>query len=1398
MDPVTNFIQQAPVLALFVITFVTMMVLLFGSLLIVRIIGKMRRGMSQSWYTVPYFLGILLPLLWLLAPYILSRAAVTTVSWDYWLRQVYYALRLGVEDWFMLPAGLLFLVFACYVLVGDRSEGYQDVIKRRKSVWLVFGLVVLFVTWFVPNTLMSAQAKFSGVHVDLTFDISEAIKDMRTEASRLLVRDNTGAFVVNDTNRKALLDKTDALSSTLSRLQDSMWADSELLGGPSQATDRMVAAMAEAMAQDLSKESASISASLDQVAAAATDAQNTTNRLAVAATAARAENVAQQAKALQQQIEEEVRPQIKAAKQKVEALTSGVAVTTTVQDAQQALAILQQTIGTAAEPPAGSVAHAANLLAKAVIAVGPNTKFDAPSREVVLGTISQMQALVNDIRTLADPLAPNSGQDWRVNAVQDKAHALELAAAGLAFDTSTPLLMVALVFVVFLLMPWLLYISFIIYKREQIVNDNRDLLRDLCLLKRFRTAASLSNDPIAKDANKARELVLADPWKPPSDPEHKAEHKGKSPEYKGKSLAYERVFKMTKQPTQAQKKEIERLVDTELLSLQAFYSREYLIPLLILTALTLVGWYYIVFAAGSNGLVGFIEQGGTSLQLANLLNQFTPFTMVFAGAWLFMLIMLTYRWVSNDLTPQSYFYASTRMVYGLLVGMVFLALFGNQTSWYWLLLAFFVGTAPLEFVIALWRWLKQLKSWQKKDHASQIVTYFERPDWVSQQPLTDLEDITVWDDTRFYQEGIQNVHALATADLMRLAIRTPYAGQTLVDWVDQAVLRIHTKVLWHAGMSAIGIRGATDLFDSCADEQGKWSGEKLTHFVNAFNTAQLMSIGTGDARFGAYNEAAALETAGQTLADAAKAAKDAGAKLDPTKPETLDNIIALRNQVKKVRDSADAAVKTRQLIGVLAGLNAADVATSWMDGGELDTQLKALADGTDNLIEKAENVVEENKITSKQLEKDRAKAANDDKPGQKALEEAQAAVKNLVGPANNIKKAAETAAPQLNQIKKVIKPVKAKVDVLQGYMTELGNQVAQAGTFKNDISPANHNKTVGALNEALTLAKTAGSAAADLVKAAAGSGEAFKVINTDATLLQTALDTVHNQITEAQTAIANMKVENADSVGKAKSAVDNVVTLVGAAESPDENTTAGKMNAIAKWFQDAETQLETAIATIGDLATAITLANTLAQSIKKDDPTTWDNVKALASTLSKLTKAVEGVETARSSAEKKLDGLNVQQTLALREAQKKVKELSTADAKSKAEAAEKAFEGGAESKVEVTGTATTNAAGPEQAPNGDANKALSAASDREKIKAAKAKVEPAVTAAETLASDAEATAEEAMRTVLPLRLTKEILEVMLAALERDPNIHYLRCYWNRQGNKIKKCAKKTQQAKATA
>ena len=70
---------------------------------------------------------------------------------------------------------------------------------------------------------------------------------------------------------------------------------------------------------------------------------------------------------------------------------------------------------------------------------------------------------------------------------------------------------------------------------------------------------------------------------------------------------------------------------------QTFYSREYLVPLLILSALTLVGWYSSS-PRTMNGLVDLLESGASVTALTNQLTQFTPLTMAFAGAWLFMTV----------------------------------------------------------------------------------------------------------------------------------------------------------------------------------------------------------------------------------------------------------------------------------------------------------------------------------------------------------------------------------------------------------------------------------------------------------------------------------------------------------------------------------------------------------------------------------------------------------------------------------------------------------------------------------------------------------------------------------------------------------------------------------------
>jgi hypothetical protein len=61
------------------------------------------------------------------------------------------------------------------------------------------------------------------------------------------------------------------------------------------------------------------------------------------------------------------------------------------------------------------------------------------------------------------------------------------------------------------------------------------------------------------------------------------------------------------------------------------------------------------------------------------------------------------------------------------------------------------------------------------------------------------------------------------ADLERLALNVPFSAQQLVDWVDQALLYIHTRDLWRPGFNTIGIRTATDLLDFCDSARARAS-----------------------------------------------------------------------------------------------------------------------------------------------------------------------------------------------------------------------------------------------------------------------------------------------------------------------------------------------------------------------------------------------------------------------------------------------------------------------------------------------------------------------------------------------------------------------------------------------
>jgi hypothetical protein len=88
-------------------------------------------------------------------------------------------------------------------------------------------------------------------------------------------------------------------------------------------------------------------------------------------------------------------------------------------------------------------------------------------------------------------------------------------------------------------------------------------------------------------------------------------------------------------------------------------------------------------------------------------------------------------------------------------------------------------------------------------------------------PLTDLDGINVWTEARLNEERIGDVHAMATAEIERLVLRTHFPTAQLLDWIDQAILYNHSgsQAEWFVPMRALGIRSATKLLSAAT---GVW------------------------------------------------------------------------------------------------------------------------------------------------------------------------------------------------------------------------------------------------------------------------------------------------------------------------------------------------------------------------------------------------------------------------------------------------------------------------------------------------------------------------------------------------------------------------------------------------
>jgi hypothetical protein len=221
-------------------------------------------------------------------------------------------------------------------------------------------------------------------------------------------------------------------------------------------------------------------------------------------------------------------------------------------------------------------------------------------------------------------------------------------------------------------------------------------------------------------------------------------------------------------------------------------------PVLLATVLLCVGWAMVVqpeLYRDFDLLGGLPVSGRPKLPVEAL--QFG-----FLGAYWFILQDVIRRYFRDDLKTAAYVSASARIILVIIVvTMVSLVSTGSSTQLN--VLAFFIGIFPQIGV-------QILKAGVNKVFKGVV------PSLDSRYPLSELEGLTIWDQARLLEEGIEDMHGLVTANLVDVILGTRIPVDRLVDWLDQALLYLHVPAHYEscfprAGLRSLGIRTATDL-----------------------------------------------------------------------------------------------------------------------------------------------------------------------------------------------------------------------------------------------------------------------------------------------------------------------------------------------------------------------------------------------------------------------------------------------------------------------------------------------------------------------------------------------------------------------------------------------------------
>lgn len=253
------------------------------------------------------------------------------------------------------------------------------------------------------------------------------------------------------------------------------------------------------------------------------------------------------------------------------------------------------------------------------------------------------------------------------------------------------------------------------------------------------------------------------------------------------------------------------------------------LPLLIATLVISLGWMFTLQPGMTRGAVS------DSRDLVDVLKP-QPSTLVFGflGAYYFATNLVVRRYMRGDLKPKAYTMIASRVLVVVILAWL-LDQVAQQTQPVTFAIAFMAGVIP-----------ETAFTYVREIARDRLLQYRI----VETQPLTLLEGVDLYERSSFEDEGVMNLQGLLHHDVIDLMLSTRIPVERLVDFIDQATLRVHLPLdsrsleehadgaVTHddlANLRRFGIRTATNFESAVADSMERGGDEERRALLAALD-----------------------------------------------------------------------------------------------------------------------------------------------------------------------------------------------------------------------------------------------------------------------------------------------------------------------------------------------------------------------------------------------------------------------------------------------------------------------------------------------------------------------------------------------------------------------------------